>query len=210
MIKVSYLDFAKIKDKSLINGIYENLPQFIKEKIDNINNEKKKRETLCAWYLLYKTLCSLSLDIKDYEFFTPVNKKPYVKDNPFYFNLSHSKGLCACVVASFPCGIDVEYVKEYSKKIKDAYFSKEEKELMLNSDNKNDTFFKIWTLKESYVKMKSLGLFNIKDINVLSLEPLVTNAKDDISFNTFDIGNYKLSLCVNGKEETFNIEKTSI
>ena len=207
MLKISFLKFNGINDDKLIKDIYENLPLYIKSTTDNINSQKRKRETLFSWYLLYKTLCKLNLDINKFDFKKTDKGKPYVKDNPFYFNISHSHGICACVVSSCECGIDIECVKDYPKKVSDAYFFENEKELIKNSHNKNDTFYKIWTLKESYIKMKALGVFDIKDIKILSLDPVKANVKDAYLY-TFDLDGFKLSLSLSAL--TSNVELCEI
>lgn len=207
MLKVTFLKFNGINDDKLIDDIYKNLPLYIKERIDSVNSKKRKRETLFSWYLIKKTLFALGYDINDFEFLTSDNGKPCVKGNAFYFNISHSHGICACVVSSCECGIDIECVKDYPKKVSDAYFFENEKELIKNSHNKNDTFYKIWTLKESYIKMKALGVFDIKDIKILSLDPVKANVKDAYLY-TFDLDGFKLSLSLSAL--TSNVELCEI
>lgn len=79
------------------------------------------------------------------------------------FNLSHTRGLAACVVArDVAVGIDVECLERRvdSQTIASRYFSQREmKALKTLSGNEQDTrFLEYWTLKESYVKARGGGL----------------------------------------------------
>lgn len=82
---------------------------------------------------------------------------------PLRFNLSHTKGMVACVIAlDRDCGIDVERVRSMNdmKGIAEAVFSDAEI-AFLNAQPEADwpqTFFTFWTLKEAYIKAIGLGL----------------------------------------------------
>lgn len=78
------------------------------------------------------------------------------------FNLSHSQDVAACAVTScFDVGIDVEDPQRGAPlDVADRFFSPSEvRELRsLPSESQPDRFFEYWTLKESYIKAKGLGL----------------------------------------------------
>ena len=74
--------------------------------------------SLKAWSLLSKILLEdynikLSKEILKYNNFN----KPYIKDNPIYFNISHSNKYIAIIICDKECGIDIEYV-DYMRDIK--------------------------------------------------------------------------------------------
>jgi 4'-phosphopantetheinyl transferase len=93
--------------------------------------------------------------------------KPRIKPNscalPLQFNLSHTEGLVACIVTlDNHIGIDVENLKHrnVSLKVADRFFSSLEVE-SLNSLKKalrRKRFLTYWTLKESYIKARGMGL----------------------------------------------------
>ena len=96
--------------------------------------------------------------------------KPYLKDhNNIHFNLSHSGNWVVMVLHDKPVGVDVENVREVDYRIAQRFFSKEEyAELdLLEGLAKRRLFFRLWTLKESYLKFlgkgltKSLGSFTV-------------------------------------------------
>lgn len=85
--------------------------------------------------------------------------KPYLKDNRnVFFNISHCKGLGAFIVDDNEAGIDVENIRQWNSRVARRVFSDMEIELLEKSENKNETFFRLWTLKESFVKAIGVGI----------------------------------------------------
>jgi 4'-phosphopantetheinyl transferase len=96
------------------------------------------------------------------------NGKPEIFDPPIplRFNLSHTKNLIICAVTLHnEIGCDVESVGRSSDilAIANHYFSASEtKELFsLPEREQRSRFFDYWTLKESYIKARGVGLFAI-------------------------------------------------
>lgn len=104
----------------------------------------------------------------DWRFVAGEHGKPAVGsprvDPPLWFNLSGTAGLVACVVsrATATVGVDVEKLNATSDMLEVArqFFSPREAEALraLPPDAQAERFFAIWTLKESYVKARGLGI----------------------------------------------------
>lgn len=76
------------------------------------------------------------------------------------FNLTHTKGLSACVVTvNRRCGIDVESIDRKNKlsAVAKRMFAKEELEKISEKDA-NTQFYHYWTLREAYLKAIGAGL----------------------------------------------------
>lgn len=92
------------------------------------------------------------------------------------FNLSHTRGAALCGVG-FDCelGVDIEAVDRQSScvELADRYFAPTEAaDLMrLPTDRRRDGFFDYWTLKESYIKARGMGLAIPLDQFAFSLAP---------------------------------------
>lgn len=93
------------------------------------------------------------------------NKNSYGKPfllfpSDIYFNTSHSGTWIACALSSSNVGIDVEEIKDIDINIAKDFFSEVESQDLLNHfpSSQQDYFFKLWTLKESYIKFKGKGL----------------------------------------------------
>jgi 4'-phosphopantetheinyl transferase len=79
------------------------------------------------------------------------------------FNLSHTDGLVACVVASGRAvGVDVEHMGRREVRVALARYCLSTSELAhwegLASEDRQTVFFDYWTLKEAYIKARGLGL----------------------------------------------------
>lgn len=84
-------------------------------------------------------------------------------DLPLRFNLSNARSLVACVVTrTADAGVDVEEVDRPGETvaIADQYFSSSEVAGLrrLPAARQRQRFFELWTLKESYIKARGMGL----------------------------------------------------
>ena len=82
---------------------------------------------------------------------------------PLRFNLSHTPGLAAVLVTrTVDCGVDVELVRPMDDPVafSGRFFSPEEivHLAMAPDEEQNERFFAYWTLKESYIKARGMGL----------------------------------------------------
>lgn len=86
------------------------------------------------------------------------NGKPEIEG--ICFNLSHSQEYAVCAVSSRPVGCDIEKIKELKTDIAKRFFSKREQEYLntFGETERPGEFFRLWTMKESYVKMTGEGM----------------------------------------------------
>jgi 4'-phosphopantetheinyl transferase len=93
--------------------------------------------------------------------------KPHTQNHingfPVKFNISHTQGYVACIIAvQHEVGVDVEYVSwdESKMDIAKRYFHDDEFHDLnkLSCNELPKRFFKYWTLKESFIKAKGVGL----------------------------------------------------
>ena len=81
--------------------------------------------------------------------------KPYVLNEKVFFNISYSDDLMICLVSSTEVGVDIEKKRKYNKNIVKKIFSQCEQEKM-----DIDKFLEYWTIKESYLKYKGIGIID--------------------------------------------------
>lgn len=87
--------------------------------------------------------------------------KPYLKNYPhIHYNITHTNGLVACGIGHKPLGVDVEQIRPFRPSIIKKVFSDVERCCMekLQDEKHKEYFFRIWTLKESYVKALGCGI----------------------------------------------------
>lgn len=78
-----------------------------------------------------------------------------------FFNLSHSRNMCAIAVATgFDVGVDVEFCRDFRPGLAERFFSEQEVAALnrLGNAQRFDAFFRCWTRKEAVVKALGDGL----------------------------------------------------
>ena len=94
--------------------------------------------------------------------------KPFFPDYPdVHFNISHCDVAVACAVATSPVGIDVEMVTELDMDVARRVLNDDELHKVLAVPRPDVAFTRLWTIKESYLKMLGTGL--IEDIANLTV-----------------------------------------
>ena len=121
--------------------------------------EHDQRLSLAAYRLLQRAL-SLEYHIQEPPLFDyGAHGKPTLVGHPdIYFNLSHCHEAVACVVDTVPVGIDVESLSNYDTEIVKEVMNDEEQRQIVCSPTPRLTFLRLWTMKESLLKMSGEGI----------------------------------------------------
>nr|QEO74301.1 4'-phosphopantetheinyl transferase [uncultured bacterium] len=127
--------------------------------------EKNRREYVVAHALTRRLLSHvLGGDPRDWRFERDNRGKPRLQGvaRAARFNLSHSLGCVACAVSpEHEVGLDVECARRSVPwDVVDAVFRPEERAALMQLDPRlrPERFFRLWTLKEAYIKACGLGL----------------------------------------------------
>lgn len=86
--------------------------------------------------------------------------KPYVSDaDGVFFNVSHTGKYVLCAVSDVEVGADIEEIAEAETvmPIADRFFTPLERDAISLSPSPAEAFCRLWTLRESYVKMTGKG-----------------------------------------------------
>ena len=163
----------------------------------------KKAEFLVG-RALTKLLLSKCLEIEPEKIHLIKNNygKLYLRDYLKYkngefiqFNIAHSHNIVACAFAlTNEVGIDIEKVQGPILDIVERFFSVGEKEYITKCEltQRNMMAYKIWTLKESFIKAKGVGL----SIALDSFD--VTQLDKEVFFKSFVLKEeYYLSIAIN-------------
>lgn len=104
-------------------------------------------------------------------------QKPFINKALGSFNISHSGDMVVCFYSreGGEIGIDIEKISEIEVNDFNSVLTKEELSA-LKLENKDKTFFKLWTQKESLIKADGRGLY--KDLKTIKIEKKI----NDISF----------------------------
>lgn len=153
-----------IKKISSIEPCTEQKPEYIEDKrwenIQNIKHEADKRRSLVSGYLLW-SMCQ-KLQIKNPIYGYSYKGKPYLEETQnFAFNISHSGeyAVLAYHKAEEPIGVDIQQIKPlYAGIERRILHEKEIIPLTMTQEEKIQYLNRIWSAKESYVKMTGEGL----------------------------------------------------
>lgn len=210
MTKVFYIDVSCFSNVSLFEAATSNLPLKRLEKIKKLKNHTDKHLCAGAWLALEEALKCFPVCNTDKEITQTKKGKPYFKNiNAVHFSLSHSGSIALCAVSDKEVGADVQLITDFCEKICKKYFSKSEVKYIFASstqEDKTERFFRIWSLKEAYVKMTGEGLSGFKKLSLLE----DTNISQDVSFAEFNIDGYKVSVCTNEEEKDFEFKKLNL
>ena len=93
--------------------------------------------------------------------------KPYFPDFPdVHFNLSHSGERVMCVISPFEVGCDVEIIKGDRGRLAERFFKPEESAWIKHFETlekQSEAFYRLWTLKECYMKVTGRGMSLMPD-----------------------------------------------
>ncbi|SHM54662.1 4'-phosphopantetheinyl transferase family protein [Ruminococcus flavefaciens] len=165
------------------------------------NTDKKELHTY-AHKMLRE---ALRLRCVEYSEATPITKnkmgKPSLAERPdIHYNLSHANGIVACIISDYECGIDCEGVREHRPNVIKRVFSDNEKAMYENApdEEKDLLFFRLWTLKEAYVKAIGIGVSYPMDTVEFSFsgDEIISNM-ENCRFRQYiiDEGKYVVAVC---------------
>lgn len=120
----------------------------------------------------------------------------------FHFNLSHSEDFTILGVGDKPIGVDIEKISPITLDIAKQYFFKGEYAYLnaLPKDERTLGFFRLWTLKESFMKAVGLGFkLPLNAFEICLSEPIQVNQTVDAHHYVFteyhSLPGYCISIC---------------
>lgn len=110
------------------------------------------------------------------------NGKP-TSNLPLHFNCTHSGAYVACAVEDHPIGIDLEQVRSFHPRLLKTL---DEQERIYweqcPPSARNEAFFRLWTLKESWIKCRGGTLMEYRKAVFLLKEQALLSAPDGYLF----------------------------
>lgn len=202
-MKVYMADASPLCDESCFEAAYRRVPGERQRKIDRFRFQKDKILSLAAGLLLQRALEEAEVRNPDIAY-TPEGK-PYLTNHALalYFNLSHSGTKAMCVLGDHPVGCDIEKLTVPPLMVGRHVFSKEEQKSLslLKGEALKRQFFRLWTGKESYLKMTGEGLsgkpadFSIE----LPYGSQVIKGREVTFLEISCKGEYQAAVCVEGR-----------
>ena len=125
--------------------------------------------------------------------------KPSFSNEVYKFNVSYCKGMVCLALSNNEVGIDIEYVRKYNESLRNLVLSDDEKISLRNSRDEDEYFFRLWTLKESFIKAIGRGLsYSMKKINFSIVGDKILSNVDNFNFNQkiIELGDKKYIISV--------------
>ena len=196
-----------MEDERLFNAWLERVPQARSKKAAELRNPKVRSQSLAAGALLTCALKDYAAGMDDLPagadcFMRPEtvreirileneHGRPYLPDFPdIHFSLSHSGDRVMCAVSRSPVGCDVEEAEETEADLRRIRYvarclTESERELALADSS---AFYRIWTLKESFVKLTGQGLLIPLSSFEITLDP--TTVRQDYISEVIELKEY--------------------
>lgn len=214
-----YIYAVKIRDTiedSIMETFWSLVSSERKERISRFRNLRDKQRGILAEVLLRYALYKHYNLNEGIIFVYNQYGKPFLKGNEdIFFNMSHSGDWIFCGVGSVSLGVDVEQIAKADMRIARRFFSETEYSYLigLDADQQNSEFYKIWTLKESYIKEEGMGLsiplnsfsFTLAQNKILLYEQ--NCIRKDLQFWTGMIDKkHCYAVCINGGKKQIPID----
>jgi 4'-phosphopantetheinyl transferase len=172
---VWYVKPETVRDKTVLEACMDTLSEQEREQYRRFRFPDDSHHYLVSHALVRYTLSAyFDMQPREWGFSLSDRGRPELA-NPglpsVRFNLSHTKGLAACVVnLSGDCGVDVEriFARHNPIGVAKRMFSAAEYEqmLQLHGHEQLEYFFTRWTLREAYVKARGIGIsFPVHKLN---------------------------------------------
>ncbi len=212
MVKVYVTDICNLSDPKENPTLMSELSEYRKQKIQRHQTVEKRRQSLGAGLLLQRVLQQYDKD----EQFVVVNEHGKPEIEGLYFNISHSGDKVVCVVSDKKVGCDIEKYRQSPANMAEHFYSESEKKYLAQFDGQlyNEAFLRIWTLKESYVKMTGEGMAISRGQFEMLLDEDVKVLRDgnvmSCCFREYKIGEYLMAVCSEDAEYIDELQEVSI
>ena len=146
----------------------ETISEYRLKKAKNYKNEDDRKLSILSSLLLDKALKKHDLSERHMKSIFNADGKPdFANAEDLHFSISHSGEYAMVVLSDKEIGCDIQQIKDINLSIADRFFTAEERKYVKCTED----FFRIWTLKESFIKAIGKGLalplnsFSIKGLD---------------------------------------------
>jgi len=130
-----------------------------REQALRFRHEQGQRLCVAAYLLLKEALAEQEGITENPLFEYGEHGKPFIVGHPeLHFSLSHCREAAVCVLSRRPVGIDVESVGRYSESVARYAMNDSELRLISEAPRPEVAFIRLWTMKESLLKLTGEGI----------------------------------------------------
>lgn len=186
-------------------------------KIQKLSVRERRNQSLAAGVILPLALQRSGYFGKFKLEYGKYGKPCLAEPEGLYFNLSHSGEWTVLALSDCEVGCDIQRVKLADIRLAERFFAADEIESVRQAgDSANDLFFRLWTVKESY--LKALGTGFSRPMNSFSVTFSVCGVSvcDPLSVNEWSVvevagpEGYKIACCTAQPSATPKFEIISL
>jgi 4'-phosphopantetheinyl transferase len=210
--RIYIADISILKDASVFESFLKKIPEYRQKKAMSFKFDKGKMQSLGVGLLLQLACKEAGLDGADEHIAYGENGKPFLVDFPdVQFNLSHSGERVMAVISPFEVGCDVEIIKGDRGRLAERFFKPEESAWIKSFESleaQSEAFYRLWTLKECYMKVTGRGMSLMPDMFALHVDESENislyheGERSEYAFREVDLHDgYRYAYCIknNGK-----------
>lgn len=162
MLRTYIIDTRQFERLSSFQKAFESVSPYRRQRIILLKQQKDKIRSLGAAVALNAALRTYGLEERMMEYELGQHGKPYFRDYPeLHFSLSHSGDYALCTMGPQVNGNDIERVRGGRERVAQRFFAKEEAAWIEEAalpEEREERLFRIWTMKESFLKVTGLGM----------------------------------------------------
>lgn len=181
-------DVAPLTERERYQAAYRSVSPQRREKTDRYRFEEDKCLSLGAELLLKHACAGLGLAFEKENIVTGECGKPCFESGAAQFNLSHSGTRVLCAVSDLPVGCDVQKKEPVQADVARRFFHPEEYASLCacRSEEERDLlFYRLWTLKESFLKCTGRGFSLPLDAFSVRVLPEGVRVEQSVDANTY-------------------------
>lgn len=197
MVRTYIVNIRQLETERFFREAFSSVSLYRKQKISALKNGKDKCRSLGASLALNAALQLYGLRESAMEYVLGDQGKPMFRDYPeIHFSLSHSGDYAICSMGEQEIGNDIERVRPGKLRVAEHFFAEEEKAWLYQAkrpEEQESRMFRIWTIKESFLKVTGLGMsLPLRDFTVFMEEDGRIRLHHTLNDNTYYIKEYAL------------------
>lgn len=158
-IQLFYTYISRDKHDLILQEKLHDFPKEYQEHVLKLRKWQDAQLTVLGRLLLKESMNRNQQEFKQKEIAFGEYNKPYLKDNPIHFNISHSNEIALCALCrDQSIGVDIEMIAPIEVHDFFNQMTPFEIETIKNSVDKVRSLFVYWTQKEAVIKADGHGL----------------------------------------------------
>lgn len=194
-VTIYAIDVRQLERDDIYQKYYQQMPNSRKGKLDALRQDADRRRSLGAGILLKRELLQYNIAWNDENVIEEAQGKLRLKDGEVQFNLSHSGNYAVAAFTEMEVGVDIEQCGQANMKITKRFFHEKEQAILAQArtrEEQDQMFFRLWTLKESFLKVNGEGMRLPMNSFAIHLENEKRTVEEDVLTGHYEFAEYAI------------------